>query len=150
MRLWHRIWGQLLGLTVGGLSNFSLFLLCCLLQRAYEQGGYEVIVAGVKRRLLPVIPFLVADAVGAWGITLIKAQRCWLCPIPWEMMSDHNASYDLRRAEDMYSLLDRAAAGDEEALEELNELSQHSDLQEVSIRWHVTLSCSFVFSLRLG
>lgn len=89
-------------------------------------------VDGVVRRLLPVVPFLVADAVAAWGITMVVGQHCFRCTVPRNSMNDVEAVFPDRVATDMYELLDRAKEGDEAARDDLRDLSQHWYLPEVS------------------
>lgn len=93
-----------------------------------EEGPKDVVVRGVTRRLLPMAPFRVADAMEAYKICMVKSGNktpmpCWRCPVPKDQLNDETASFPDRKASKIYSLIRDAQGGDSEAVERLAEMS---------------------------
>jgi hypothetical protein len=81
-------------------------------QEAYRNGTFEVIINQTRRRLVPVVPFLVTDGMEAWNLAMVKGWKakrpCWICLIERGKMCDPKCNGRHRSADKVYSLMDKA------------------------------------------
>lgn len=104
-----------------------------------------------RRHFIPVVAFLVVDAMEAYAIAKVKAScltkmPCWICEVPRESLNDPFANFRLRNAQEIYNHLDiahdvNASAADRRlAAKWLEDRSLHSLPQLVS-ELSVSLLC---------